>query len=201
MKKVMLFAALFLVFVAAQAQDGTKVASFGIKAGVNLSNLHLKSDGETESMDLKPGLHAGLFARLAIAPAVAFQPELLFSMEGAEESEDDVSAKFKLNYIQLPLMLQFGSASGFYAEVGPGLGYLMSAKFKIEALGEEEEEDIKDEMEKLLLTGNVGVGYVMQNGFGVGVRYSHGLSNLVKDADDDEKMRTRTIQASLFKRF
>ena len=201
MKKVMLLTALVSVIVAAEAQENTQAVSFGVKAGLNLANLHSKFMDETESADFKAGLHAGVFARFSIAQAIAFQPELIFSMEGAKESEDDEDTKLNLDYIQLPLMLQFGSASGFYAEVGPGLGYLISAKAKTEILGEEIEEDIKDDMEKLNITGNVGVGYAMQNGFGVGVRYSHGFSNLLKDGDEDVKMQTRTIQVSLFKRF
>lgn len=201
MKKIMLAFALVILVAVSAAQESSPAVSFGVKAGLNLANLHYKSGDDTDNGDLKAGLHAGLFARLPIAQSLAFQPELLFSMEGTQDSEDDEEVKFNLNYIELPLMLQFGSASGFYAEIGPGLSYLMSAKLKTEFLGEEIEEDIKDESEKLNITGNVGVGYAMQNGFGVGARYSHGFSNLIKDDPDDEKMQTRTIQISIFKRF
>lgn len=201
MKKVMLLTALVSVIITAQAQESTPAISFGVKAGLNLANIHSKVMDDSESGDFKAGFHAGVFARFAVAPAVAFQPELLFSMDGAKDSEDDEEATLNFNYIHLPLMLQFGSEFGFYAEVGPGLAYLMSAKAKTEILGEELEEDWKDDMEKLNITGNVGVGYALQNGFGVGVRYSHGFSNLLKDGDEDVKLQTRTIQLSIFKRF
>lgn len=201
MKKVMLAVAFVMLVAVASAQENATSASFGVKAGVNLANLHYKSGDDTENGDIKAGVHAGVFARLSIAPSLAFQPELLYSMEGARDSEDDEEVKFNLHYIQLPLMLQFGSTSGFYAEIGPGLGYVTSGKVKTEFLGEEIEEDVKDELEKLNITGNVGVGYALQNGFGVGVRYAHGFSKLFKTDTDDDKVRSRNIQLSVFKRF
>lgn len=200
MKKLLLAFTLLAVVYTTHAQDNGKASAFGIKAGLNLSNLSTEFLDETEYADFKPGFHGGFFARVSLARGLAFQPEVLFSTEGAKESEDDEEIKFNFNYIQVPLMLQFGPASGFYGEIGPGIGFLMSAKTKVEIAGLEEEEDIKDEMEELNITGNVGIGYALENGFGVGVRYVHGFTNLVKDGNDDLKMRTRTIQVSLFKR-
>jgi hypothetical protein len=200
MKKLIFATALLAVMSATYAQDNATAVSFGVKGGLNLSNLSSKYEDETESADMKPGIHAGVFARFSLMQGFAFQPELLFSAEGAKETEDDVKSKLKLGYLQVPLMLQFGSASGFYGEVGPGFGFLMSAKAKYEFEDEEEEEDIKEDMEKMNITGNIGVGYATEGGFGVGVRYVHGFSNLIKDGGDI-KMHTRTIQLSLFKRF
>ena len=203
MKKIMLAVAFSFVVAVAASQENTTISnhSFGVKAGLNLANLHYKSGDNTENGDLKAGLHAGVFARVALTQSLTFQPELLFSMEGTKDTEDDETIKWNNNYIQLPLMLQFGTPSGFYAEIGPSFGYLLSAKLKSEYLGEEEELDIKDESEKINIAGNIGVGYALPNGFGAGVRYMHGFSNLYKDDTDDEKVRTRGFQISIFKRF
>jgi hypothetical protein len=79
-------------------------------------------------------------------------------MEGAKEEEDDVKLKLNLNYINVPVLLQFNS-SGFIAETGPQLGFLIGAKSKVEFDDEEEEEDIKDEFETINLSWAIGLGY------------------------------------------
>ncbi|MGV3657330.1 MAG: porin family protein [Chitinophagaceae bacterium] len=203
MKKTLIVTVLFAVLCTAHAQENatTKTHTFGIKAGPNFSTLSVKYEDESESLDWKTGVHAGVFARFSMMHGLAFQPELLFSTEGSRDEEDGEKLTLRLHYIHLPLMLQLDTKSGFYAEIGPGLGYLITAKTKWEIDGEEEIEDVKDDMEKLNLTGNVGFGYAMQNGFGAGVRYMHGFSNGIKNPEDSERMRTRTFQLSLFKRF
>ena len=202
MKKVCLVFALAAGMLSANAQDA-KPVSFGIKAGLNLANINYKGDDESESGDMKFGGHIGVNARVAISEALYFAPELLFSMQGSrdEDEEFDIKSVLKLNYIQLPLMLQYQTPGGFYAEVGPGFGFLMSAKSKFEMDGEEDEEDVKEYFEGLDINGNIGLGYNMANGFGIGARFSKGFSNIIKDAGDDYKATNSVFMISLRKGF
>jgi len=125
------------------------------------------------------------------------QPELVYSMEGAKEEEDDVEIKINLNYINVPVLLQYNS-SGFFAETGPQIGFLTGAKTKVEFDDEEEEEDIKDELEGINLSWAIGLGYKLPSGFGFNARYNLGLSNIAKDGTDDDKLKVNTIQIGIF---
>lgn len=191
---------MFLVFafaasvVAAKAQSTG--ASFGVKAGLNLSNLKAKYGDNTESLDTKPGFHVGAYANVPLASSLSFNPELQFAQEGAKQEEDGYKSTSKLNYLNLPLLVQY-NASGFFAETGPQVGLLLSAKNKTEYDGQEEETDVKDDMNSTSFAWAIGLGYRMPAGLGIGARYNLGLSNLAKDAEDDYKIKSNVIQISL----
>lgn len=201
MKKVILGFAFIAAVASVKAQDAASGPTFGVKAGANFANLKFTSGDEDESGDMKVGVHAGGFVNVPIGETFAFQPELLFSMEGAKEEESGVEAKVSLNYINVPLLLQYTS-SGFFAETGPQIGFLMSAKSKAEFQGQEEEEDIKDNLKSTAFSWAVGLGYKTQSGFGFGARYNLGLSNIADtESGDDSKIKSNVIQVSIFKTF
>ena len=194
MKKMFLAFAFAASFVAAKAQDAG--AAFGVKAGLNLANMKMKFGDEKETGDMKPGFHVGAYANIPIASSLSFKPELVYSAEGAKEKEDDGTEKINLGYVNLPLLVQY-SASGFYAETGPQVGLLLSAKSKWEYEGEEGDEDIKDELNSTSFSWAVGAGFRSTSGFGAGVRYNLGLSNLLKDGEDDYKWTSNVIQIGI----
>src|SRR4051812_41326925 len=68
------------------AADNKLQSTFGIKGGVNLTNLYVD---ETSDEHMKLGFNAGLFAKLAVARGFSIQPELLYSVKGAKERYDN----------------------------------------------------------------------------------------------------------------
>jgi hypothetical protein len=101
----------------------------------------------------------------------------------------------KLDYINLPIMLQYMFDNGFRLEAGPQFGFLVNSKFKY---NDGREVDLDD----VYKTPNVGLGfglnYLSHSGFGVGGRYNLGLSNIGEGTSD---IKTRTLQFSLFYMF
>jgi len=186
MRKILLAVAIFASATAANAQ-----ASFGVKGGLNLANLKSKFDGETESGDMKVGFNLGAFATVPLSATFNFKPELVVSTEGSKEEFMGEDVKSNLTFINVPVLLQY-NASGFVAETGPQVGFLMSAKAKYDG----ESEDIKEGFETINLSWAVGLGYQMPSGFGVNARYNLGLSNLAKDSDD-YKLKSNVIQIGI----
>jgi hypothetical protein len=92
--------------------------------------------------------------------------------------------------IQVPTLLKVSATSGSvrpFVVFGPAFGFLTTAKFESEG----EEEDIKDELASLDVSGIIGAGIQ----FGVGmmeVRYDHGFTDLDKDGDTSTA-KTRTV--------
>lgn len=187
MKKV------FLVFLCAAAIGTAKAqVQFGIKAGANISTI---AGEDADEAKMKIGVNAGAFARLSIAESFKIQPEIVYSTQGTQFKETFEGEKFetKLNfsYINVPVMFQYHTASGFYAETGPQLGILASAKVKEDG----ESEDIKDELKSIDFAWGLGVGYQFAQGFGVNGRYNFGLSNL---PEEDGKFRNGVFQVGVF---
>lgn len=187
MKKMILMAVLVSSVAAVNAQ-----ATFGLKLGANFSNLKYSEDGDSESGDMKVGLNIGGLANIPLSADFSFQPELVFSMEGSKNEFGGIETKINLNYINIPVLLQY-NVSGFIAETGPQLGFLIGAKFKA---GDTEVDS--EAYETINFSWAIGFGYKMPSGFGANVRYNLGLSNIYKDAADDYKVKGNTIQVGVF---
>ena len=208
MKKVFFFAA-FLLFsmTAINAQD----VKFGAKAGVNFASI---MGDETEDVNTRTSLHFGVVSEIPISEKFSFQPELMYSAQGAkyEDSytEDGFTVKEeltgKLDYLNIPLMAKFYVADGFSLEAGPQIGFLLSAKadyeFSASGGGEDYSEsdsiDLKDETKSIDFGANFGVGYKMESGLNFGIRYNLGLSNINDgEGSDDFKNQNGVFQISV----
>lgn len=195
MKKVFLIGSMAFLAIASVGQT-TKKVSFGLKANLNLASLSISGDVPDDiKIKSKPGVSAGGFANISFSKLFSIQPELMYSMQGAklEESGGPDEGTLNLDYINIPVMFQYGTASGFYAESGPQVGFLLSAKAKADG----DSEDVKDEFNKTDFSWGLGLGYRMKSGLGFGARYNLGLSNLAKDVDDDESAKNRVFQIGL----
>lgn len=171
--------------------------NWGVKAGANYANLESNINSDPVF-----GLHAGLLAEMKLSPNFSIQPELLYSMEGAKAeinyNEEDFflesEQKIKLGYLNLPVMMKYFVTSGLSLQAGPQLGYLLSAEneYKISSriddmeFNESGTEDIKDELKKISLGLNFGLGYEFSNNFLLQARYHLGLTDISDYEEDPE---------------
>ena len=174
MKKVILC----LVIVSLTTLGASSQVNFGLKAGMNISTLRGDGVGKAKSLI---GANVGAFVNIPVSTMFSFQPEVLYSMEGAKE--DVFDTKIMLNYVNIPLMLKYTDASGFFGELGPQIGFLTSAKSKING----NTADIKDLYKSVNFSLGIGAGFNFTSSVGVGLRYNLGLSNISEDTNDDVK--------------
>jgi hypothetical protein len=99
---------------------------FGIKGGLNLSNLTNPPQGITGNR-MKLGFHGGIYLKAAATDVFAIQPELLYSSMGSQRDYAGGSSRFNLNYLQLPVMAMFHVTPGFNIHAGPYVSYLINA--------------------------------------------------------------------------
>ncbi|RYJ37701.1 OMP_b-brl_2 multi-domain protein [Flavobacterium anhuiense] len=203
MKNVILSAIAVMAFGFANAQE----VKYGVKGGLNLSNL----SGDTDGMDLKSkfGFHAGGFVEIKFSEKFALQPELLYSTQGTRFDDLEVNGYktktcFNLDYINVPVMFKYFAAEKFFIEAGPQIGFLTSAKarVKIDELNIDNKEDIKDNFESIDFGLNFGAGYEFTENIFASARYNLGLSNIAKtEADDDSKVHNGVFSLSVGYKF
>lgn len=183
MKKLLVFAVAVLLVSAIQAQKES--IKFGVKAGANFYKFSGKdANFGSVSPKFQVGIAGGGLVNIPVSSMFSVQPEVLFSMEGSKYEESGSKLMYKTNYINIPVLLQYNNPSGFYAETGPQLGLLMSAK------GDDgsSTQDIKDNLNSTNFSWAFGLGYKMQSGFGFGARYNLGLGNIAKESGTDIKL-------------
>ncbi|MBX3257521.1 MAG: PorT family protein [Chitinophagaceae bacterium] len=175
----------FLSVFTAAAFIGQAQIKFGIKAGANFSKF---SGEDAKIEDLSPkfrtGFAGGGFVNIGLNEMFSLQPELLYSMEGTTYKESGEKATYKTDYINVPVLVQYNNPSGFYAETGPQIGYLVSAKIAYDG----NSVDIKDSFKKINFSWGLGAGYKLSNGLGIGARYNLGITKIADNTDANIKV-------------
>lgn len=192
MKKMILIAAV-AVFGMTSLKAQTQV-NYGVKAGPQITNLTGDDIDEAKS---KIGFNVGAYANIRFSDQFAFQPELQYSMQGAKTKEAfvdvdggsySVEGKIKLDYINIPLMMKWYAYDGLNFEFGPQVGFNVNAKGEYDEtiiIGDVETTSSYsgkiDDVQSVDFGLNIGAGYEFDNGLNLGVRYTHGLTDVVKD--------------------
>ncbi|MFA9187862.1 porin family protein [Flavobacterium sp. FBOR7N2.3] len=198
MKKVILSALAVFAFGITNAQE----VKFGIKGGLNLSSW----SGDTEGVNLKykPGFNGGMFADVKLSEKVSLQPEVLYSLVGTkvdnftidlDGNEFTGDVNFNMSYIYVPVMLKLNVAEKFNLEVGPQVGFLVSAKsvVQIEGNSQEIKNDIKEIFNTVDFGVNFGAAYDLDQHFVLGIRYNLGLSNINKNEEGDSSKVNNSV--------
>lgn len=202
MKKMFLIAAL-AVFGMSQSDAQVK---FGVKAGPQLTNF---AGSDVEESDMKFGFNVGGYANIRFSEQLAFQPELLYSLQGAknEETYEEFGITYHeennmhLSYIQVPLMMKWYAYDGLNFEFGPQVGFNIAAKAKGEStvtdgdssITTEYDDDI-DNISTVDFGVNIGAGYEMSNGLNFGLRYGRGLTS-ISDIEDDNGDKAKVFNS------
>ena len=167
---------LLLLFVFPAIAAGAQEVSFGAKGGLNLAKVTGTDNGKTRA-----SIHIGAFARIGLTEEWSIQPELVYSGQGYKWDPpvlEDVN--FAVNYINLPVMLQYHIIPEFHLEAGPQIGFRVAAKAKNDG----DALDIKDATKGIDFGLGFGLGYTFDMGLGVGARYNFGLTNIWDDSRD-----------------
>ncbi|MEI2694369.1 MAG: porin family protein [Saprospiraceae bacterium] len=184
--KSVLISISFLVTQFAIAQH----LNLGFKAGLNIFTIQ-NDPGSTN--DSKLGLHAGLIGHTHFTKHFAMQPELQFSMKGAQNSISNQDTKLNLSYITLPILFQYMFNNGFRIQAGPEFGLLVQAKQKTSSSSV----DVKDQLNSFDVGIAGGISYVHPpTGFGIDLRYVKGLSNI--NSEGSATSKNQGIQVGLF---
>ena len=185
MKTTFLFVLLLSMSVLVKAQS--METHFGIKAGVNVASMDVK-DGV--DFDSQAGFNVGALAHVHLSPHFAVQPEVVYSQQGGKDGND----KWKINYVNVPVLAQYMAGNGFRFETGPQLGIKASSKIKS---GDVEVEN--HDVNTLDFSWAIGASYITSANVGLDARYNVGLTNI--NTASSPEVRNRVFQVDLFYQF
>lgn len=136
----------------------------GIRGGLNFSTI------ESINASYKAGAYIGVIGSLKMNKFYTLQPELNFSMQGANdvyygEENVDLKADIPLNYLGLAVMNKFNLKSAFL-QVGPSLDFVMNDNVYVN--------------QNIDMSINIGLGYEFTNDFAIEARYKAGVADLIE---------------------
>lgn len=176
MKKIIIncFAILFFIQI-----SYSQSVQLGIKAGANYANV----TGSNLKTSPIVNYHAGLVAKIGISKGLSFQPELLYSTQGASYETPLSDYKNELGYINIPAMLQIHFSKSISLEIGPQVGFLLSEKNNFDV----------QKSNTFDFTANAGLGLKITNSIFAQARYGIGLTELKPDTEN----KNTVVQLSL----
>lgn len=135
MKKTSILAALLIAFTSittaqesSNETDNREKFQFGIKAGVNYSNVY-DEKGDEFNADAKFGLAAGLHLNIPFGKYLGIQPGVLISQKGFQATGMILGGPYKFTrtttYIDVPLLFALKPSEFFTLVAGPQYSYLI----------------------------------------------------------------------------
>lgn len=194
MRKLILSVAVLATLAVSQAQEKEKTdkVAFGVKVGVNNSSANFAGNPTVSSISSVVGINFGVFTNISLGKKFAFQPELLYSMQGFDYIFDDIymrsDVKTRLNYINVPLNIQFKVIKKGYIAAGPQIDFLTGAKGDYTtrmkysgSISSGENIDLKNSYSSTVLGVNIGAGYSITRDIFADIRYCRTLNGANKD--------------------
>jgi len=162
------------LFFALTPSIGQGQIAYGIKGGGSLCNTYKLLNEDYEYHRL--GWYAGAEVQIPISKRFFLQPELLYSSKGFRyisyiPFQD--KAAVHLNYLSVPLMVNYKISDKFFGGIGPEVNYLVSAKNRYPS---KEVADISDQYPLKFDFGiDVTAAYKILPNLDVELRYNYGF--------------------------
>ncbi len=176
-------------------QTAMSQLKFGLKAGANIT----KVDGKSFKDEFRYGYHAGGFVEIGLGGKLSIQPEVLLnqyqtrvdsSFKNVYENALNFSDNrdIKLNYLSVPVLLNYKLANILSLQAGPQFGILIDQGKTLLNNG-------KDAFSKgdfsVVAGAQINISKIRLSG-----RYVVGLNN-INDIDDQNDWKNQGFQVSL----
>ena len=176
---VLLFLVASLASSGLAGDDFDSRTSKGLKFGLNMAGIN------TEGLDMKGDGAFGIFINRPLSPGFAFQPELLYVVNGSSGGWFSFDYDLNLIYIEIPVLFQYTFATwGRFAPhltAGPEIGFLISAENK--------GKDVSDEFKSTDFGFMYGIGFKIlfnnHNGLTFDINITNGLTNVFDTEGED----------------
>lgn len=190
----LLFASLTML-----AQNKEK-ASFGLKTGLNISDLRVKGPlSGNISPRLRTGFVFGSFVNIPLSNKVSLQPEFLYSSMGGNYNDGISDTKYRFNYFSIPILLKYKILNNLAIVAGPQLDNTIVAKKSNTNISGVQKitTDLKEN--DFAITG--GIQYWPGKYVVMGARYIYGFYDVNKNLAPGLEYYNRGVQLTIGFRF
>ena len=192
MKKILMTVA-FAALAIAGANAQTK---FGVRAGLNLADVAIKSEDVKEESKIRPAFYVGGLAEFAFNDVVLMDAGLTYSNQGAKAKEGD--GALVQHALNLPVWFKYDFA-GFRPKAGLYAGYILSQQTKADGKTKTVKSDLYNHFDYGI---GLGAEYNLpNNGLFFEASYNWGLANLQKNGDSKNYTNNRVIQIGVGYKF
>jgi hypothetical protein len=201
MKKILFLAITLLVAGAANAQ-----INFGIKGGLDLSNI-TKTNDPNFTTSLKVGFNAGVLLDIHLIGPLSFEPELLYAQKGYSAVTRYGEFNQRTNFIDAPLLAKIKLAPAFSVVIGPQVSFLLSTTNTYDngfsTIVQQQYENDSNKFKKSLIDGVVGFSFALSKNVDLDLRYTLDLQQDNQDGTSQTPAyRNQVFQAGIaFKAF
>ena len=190
MKRMILAATMIVVMMGASAQSRVKGWSIQPKMGFNIATMT-----ESDGADPRFGLVAGAEAEYQVADRISLSGGLLYSQQGVKESSNGVKATIKMDYLNIPLLVNFHVVKGLSLKAGLQPGILLNDKVEVKANGVTAEVGLEEsfraggvdaDVKSFVLSVPLGASYEFSNVV-LDARYNLGITKAVSAGSESTK--------------
>lgn len=169
--------------------------NFGIKGGANISKI----DGRSFKDEFRYGYYLGGFVEIGLGGKLGIQPEVLYNQYQTKTDSNfnhiyqnvfnsAANGNIKLNYLSIPLMLNYKLGNILTLQAGPQFGVLIDQNKNLLENGKEAFKNGDFSM-----AGGVSIKITKLRIHG---RYVVGLSN-INDIDNQDKWKSQAFQVGV----
>ncbi|MGM0635066.1 MAG: porin family protein [Bacteroidota bacterium] len=169
---------------------------YGVKFGLQVSDL---MSGNNE-LNPRASFQFGFAAEFFLLELVDLQPELIYGRQGQVVRSTTDGGLHKeeilaLDYLHLPLMVNYHLSESFFVELGPQISYLLGATYETKLENSSQSNSIKTNYKNFDFGINAGIGFKTDWGFVFGIRYTQGLNNILSNQTQEvSSLRNAVIQ-------
>lgn len=169
--------------------------SLGLKAGIN---AHTAYGSDLNEIDSRLGGHFGFYLEYPLGDLLAGKAEILYTREGYRYRDAQDSLNYRdLDYISIPILVRYHLGKGLFVEGGPTANFLVGATNSTKEVPQRRsvtltngfqrfegsnDTDVGDLFNAFELSFELGFGYVIKNGFEIGLRGDLGLTGLTSSS-------------------
>lgn len=177
---------LFLfIAVTLSAQVHSQTFNGGIRGGMNfaqwkqniqISSIQTGTISTALTSDTRTGYLIGVYYSIMFSRNIGLQPELFYNSIGSRSG----SSTIRVDYASLPIFLRYNITNQFHLLGGPQIGYLISADGQNTSPTGGATTNIKDNINSMDFGAVFGIGVDLGK-FNLGLRYSKGFTNIIKN--------------------
>ncbi|RZN79670.1 MAG: PorT family protein [Winogradskyella sp.] len=166
----------FILFIALSFSQGNEATKYGIRAGVNISNMDFDPAPIERNLH-RNGFYFGGFAEFSLSETLWLNTELQWSAEGGKDEN------WRANYLSLPVQVKFLVGDKFSIGVGPQIGVKTWKS--------------SDVFDTFNFSGVAGIQYQIFEDYFLEVRGVYGFTNMLDDALAPLEAKQFVIQAGI----